>query len=105
MILDFLTLEWGCLWDKNRYIFAGLSLQSHSQLHSEAQVIFQPGKNQDRWFTANNLLTQVNHAIDIFEGLTRGYAQTIFLFDNAPSHQKCADDALLAWMIVKGAQI
>ena len=103
MISDFLTSEWGRLWDENRFVFASLSLQPHSHFHSEARVIFQPGKNQDGWFTADNLLAQVDHAIDIFEGLTGGYAQAIFLFDNAPSHQKRAEDALTAQKMVKGA--
>jgi hypothetical protein len=74
-------------------------------MHSEAWVIFKPGKNRDGWFTADHLLAQVNHAIDIFDGLTGGYAQGLFLFDNAPSHQKWADDALSARLMVKGASL
>jgi len=79
-----------------------LSLHSHSHLHSESWVIFWPGKNWDGWFTANNLLAQVDHMIDIFEGLTGRYTQGLFLFDNAPSHQKRADNAISAWRMVKG---
>lgn len=74
----------------------------HSPLHSEARLIFRPGKNRDGWFTADHLLAQVNNAIDIFDGLTHGYAQALFLFDNAPSHQKRADNALSARLMVKG---
>jgi hypothetical protein len=77
-------------------------LCSHS--HSEARIIFWPGKNRDGWFTAKDLLTQVNNTIDIFDGLTRGYAQALFIFDNAPSHRKRADDALMARNMPKGAQ-
>ena len=62
-----------------------------------------PGKNWDGWFTANHLLVQVND--DIFDRLTGGYAQGLFLFDNAPSQQKQADDALLAHLMVKGASL
>jgi hypothetical protein len=62
----------------------------------EAQVIFKVGKNCDRYFNADDLLRQVDKAIDIFEGLTKGWAQGLFVFDNAPSHQKCAPDAILA---------
>jgi hypothetical protein len=40
--------------------------------------------------------------IGIFEGLTNGYAQGLFLFDNMPSHQKCAPNALSARLMVKG---
>ena len=35
-------------------------------------------------------------AIDIFEGKTNGFATGLFLFDNAPNHQKRAPDALSA---------
>jgi hypothetical protein len=55
--------------------------------------------------SANNLLKQVDHTINIFEGITRGWAhpaQGLFLFDNAPSHQKCAEDALSARGMIKG---
>jgi hypothetical protein len=48
------------------------------------------GKNCDGYFDADDLLRQVDNAIDIFEGLTKGWAQGLFLFDNAPSHQKRA---------------
>ena len=56
----------------------------------EARVIFKPGANCDGYFTAENLRDQVDCAIDIFEGKTGGKAQGLFLFDNAPSHQKRA---------------
>jgi hypothetical protein len=62
----------------------------------EAQIIFKAGKNRDGFFNADNLLRQVNKAIDIFEGLTKGWAQGLFLFDNTPSHQKRAPDAISA---------
>ena len=54
--------------------------------NSEARVLFKAGKNCDGWFGAEDLLKQVDHAIDIFEGKTSGRATGIFLFDNAPSH-------------------
>jgi hypothetical protein len=38
----------------------------------------------------------VDEAIDIFEERTNGFATGLFLFDNALSHQKRADDALSA---------
>jgi hypothetical protein len=49
-----------------------------------------------------DLLRQVDHAIDIFEGKTNGNSQGLFLFDNAPSHQKRAADALSAKKMPKG---
>jgi hypothetical protein len=44
----------------------------------------------------------VDNSIDIFKGLTKGMAQGLFLFNNAPGHQKRADDALSAQRMVKG---
>jgi hypothetical protein len=49
-------------------------------------LIFWPGKIRDGWFTADHLLDQVNHAINIFEEIMNGYAQVLFLFDNALAH-------------------
>jgi hypothetical protein len=68
----------------------------------EARIIFKAGKNRDGFFDADDLLRQVDKAIDIFKGLTKGWAQGLFLFDNAPSHQKRALDALSARNMVKG---
>jgi hypothetical protein len=47
------------------------------------------------------LLAQVEKAIDIFESKTNGFATGLFLFDNAPSHQKRAGDAISARKMVK----
>jgi hypothetical protein len=65
-------------------------------LSSEARILFKAGANRDGYFGAENLQQQVDHAIDIFEGLVGEKAQGLFLFDNAPSHQKRAADALSA---------
>jgi hypothetical protein len=71
----------------------------------ETRVIFKEGKNRNGYFDADDLLRQVDNAIDIFEGLTKGNAQGLFLFDNAPSHQKRAPDAISARNMVKGVSI
>lgn len=63
---------------------------------SDARVIFKAGKSRDGWFSADDLLEQVDHAIDVFERRTNGFATGLFIFDNAPSHQKHAPDALSA---------
>lgn len=55
---------------------------------SEAHILFKAGKNCDGYFTGEDLIHQVDHAIDILEGKTYGFAQELFLFENAPSHQK-----------------
>jgi len=62
----------------------------------EALVIFKAGKNRDEYFGAEEILTQVDSAIDIFEGLSQGNFKALFLFNNAPSHQKRASDVILA---------
>ncbi|KIJ33165.1 hypothetical protein M422DRAFT_264881 [Sphaerobolus stellatus SS14] len=86
MISDFLTPEWGRLVDGDE----------------EARLVFKAGKNCDDYFTCEELLQQVDKAIDIFEGKTQGYAVGLFLFDNAPSHQQRALDALSARKMPKG---
>ena len=60
--------------------------------------------NQDGYFTANDLLKQVETAIDIFEVKTNNMVMGLFLFDNAPSHQKRAPDALSAQKMSKGSK-
>ena len=106
MVSDFLTSEWGALHDNDQ---CAINLFFHTQIrslsHSEAQKIFWPGKNRDSWFTASHLLAQVDNTIDIFQRRTGGCTQGLFIFDNAPSHQKHADDALSAHLMVKGASL
>ena len=60
---------------------------------SEAYILFKAGKNRDGYFSSDDLIKQVSHAIDIFKTKTNGFATGLFLFDNAPSHQKRAPDA------------
>ena len=59
-------------------------------------MFFKAGKNRDGYFDANDMLQQVENAINIFESKTNGFTTGLFLFDNAPSHQKRAPDALSA---------
>lgn len=70
-------------------------------INSEARVIFKAGKNRDGWFNADDLLAQVEKSIDIFDRKTNGFATGLFMFDNAPSHQKRAADALSARQMPK----
>ncbi|KAJ3492884.1 hypothetical protein NLJ89_g11145 [Agrocybe chaxingu] len=85
MVSEFLTPDWGQLKDRD----------------DEARILFRAGKNWDGYFDNDDLISQVDHAIDIFEGLTNGFATGLFLFDNAPSHQKRAMDALSAQKMPK----
>ncbi|PBK82635.1 hypothetical protein ARMGADRAFT_1038428 [Armillaria gallica] len=86
MASDFLTSDWGCLMHEGE----------------EAWVLFKAGASQDGWFNAEDLIAQVDKAIDIFEVKTNGFTVGLFMFDNAPSHQKCVTDALSARQMPKG---
>ena len=73
MVSDFLTSEWGRLLDVGpdgvrEYVFESLKTHCIMTLFCcrEARVIFKPGINRDGYFTAENLLQQVDCAIDIF---------------------------------------
>ncbi|KAF8573615.1 hypothetical protein K439DRAFT_1649960 [Ramaria rubella] len=68
----------------------------------EAHIVFKAGKSQDGWFTAEDLLKQIETVVDIFESKTKGTATGLFMFDNASSHQKQAADALSAHKMPKG---
>ncbi|KIJ35041.1 hypothetical protein M422DRAFT_262785 [Sphaerobolus stellatus SS14] len=85
MISDFLVPEWGRLKDED----------------DEARVLFRAGKNRDGYFYTKDLLQQVKKAINIFESRTKGTTTGLFMFDNAPSHQKRASNALSAWKMMK----
>ena len=69
---------------------------------SEARVFFKAGKNRDGYFDADDMLQQVENAIDIFESRTNGFATGLFLFDNTPSHQRRVPDARSARKMPKG---
>ena len=51
--------------------------------------------HREGYFTNDHLLRQVARTVDIFERV-HPQATALFLFDNAPSHCKVADDALNA---------
>jgi hypothetical protein len=63
---------------------------------SKARIFFKAGKNCDGYFVSKDVLAQVNTAIDIFKRKSGGKCTGLFMFDNAPSHQKRASDALTA---------
>lgn len=57
----------------------------------EARLYLETQK--EGYFNNDHLLQQVEHTIDIFEKIHQN-TQGLFLFDNAPSHKKQADDSL-----------
>lgn len=102
MVSDFLTVEWGRLCDGNECVssFPPPCVYLTHPI-SQARILFKAGKNREGYFGAKELHQQVNNAIDIFEKKTNGSAQGLFMFDNAPSHQKRAPDAVSARKMVK----
>lgn len=68
---------------------------------SKACIFFKAGKNQDGYFYGEDLLQQVENAIDIFKAKSNVFTTGLFLLDNAPSHQKQAPDALSAQKMPK----
>ncbi|KIJ37224.1 hypothetical protein M422DRAFT_178335 [Sphaerobolus stellatus SS14] len=62
----------------------------------EARLIFKAGKSREGYFTCDDLCRQVELAIELFEDHFPGTATAAFMFDNAPSHQKRAPNALSA---------
>ena len=59
-------------------------------------MLFKTGKDRDEYFTNEDLLTQTEKAIELFEDNFPGNAVAAFAFENATTHQKCAPDALSA---------
>lgn len=65
-------------------------------LPAEACVMITPGKNNDGWWTGEDLVKQVvEKAIPIFEAKYPDFV-AVFAFDNASSHAAYAENALVA---------
>src|SRR5882724_3987631 len=62
----------------------------------EARVIFKAGKHHDRYFDCADLCAQTEKAIELYEDNFSGTDVAAFGFDNAPGHQKHANNALSA---------
>ncbi|PBK94278.1 hypothetical protein ARMGADRAFT_1045736 [Armillaria gallica] len=80
MIVDFFSADFG--W-----------LQSLDGTRS-AHRVFKPGKNRDRYFT-DEIIDQVNDAMDILTEFEEDI-EHIFIYDNATTHKKCADNEISA---------
>jgi hypothetical protein len=71
-------------------------VQMPDDFSREAYIIMHPGKNNDRWWKADDLVNQVVEcAIPIFEAHFPG-CQALFTFDNASSHAAFSPDVLIA---------
>lgn len=64
-------------------------------LKQDARVLLECGENRDGYWDSKKLLLQVKDAADIAElKYPADQYDILWLFDNAPSHRKMADDAL-----------
>ncbi|KAJ7665798.1 hypothetical protein B0H17DRAFT_1210803 [Mycena rosella] len=72
----------------------GFGLRSKDKSDA-TRVLFKAGKNWEGYFTNEDILKQTRHAMDI---LQHDYPDEkhVFVFDNATTHTKRADDALSA---------
>src|SRR6266481_9173323 len=73
-----------------------ITFLSHIPKSREARVFFRAGINRDGYFDNNDLLRQTDRVIDIFESKTKGFVTGLWLFDNAPGHQKWPANGLSA---------
>ena len=66
----------------------------------EARVLFKAGKNQEGYFTADDILKQAEKAIDI---LQKHYQDQdhVLVYDNVSTHQKWPDGSLSACKVPK----
>ena len=61
----------------------------------DSRVIFKPGKNRDSYFDNNDILAQASTAMDICKKYYPN-EKHVFIFDNATTHLKRAENALSA---------
>jgi hypothetical protein len=81
MVADFVSSDYGWLCSPDG--------------KDRARVLFKPGKNRDGYFNCDDIVQQAGTAMDI---LQRHFPNEdhVFIFDNATTHTKCAEDALSA---------
>lgn len=66
----------------------------------EAQILFKAGKNQEGYFTNDEIIDQANHTMDL---LSKHFPNNthVLVFDNASTHTKCPEGALSAHYMPK----
>jgi len=57
--------------------------------------LFKPGKNQDGYFSNEDIIEQVNEAINILQEYYPDFKH-VLIYNNATTHLKHAEDALSA---------
>jgi hypothetical protein len=86
MVADLVSADYGWLWSPDGT--------------EEARVLSKAGKNQEGYFTSDDILDQAETAINI---LKKHYLDEdhVLVYDNATTHLKCADGALSAQRMLK----
>lgn len=81
MVADFVSADFGWLQSKDG--------------KESARVLFKAGKTRDGWFASEQILTQFRRAVAIAKAAHPEYDHA-YVYDNATTHWKRADDALSA---------
>ena len=83
MVADFVSADFGWLTSPDG--------------NQSARRLFRPGSNRDGYFTNDEIIEQVDEAINILnEYYPNSDFDHVFIYDNATTHLKRADDALSA---------
>jgi hypothetical protein len=64
------------------------------------RILFKAGKNQEGYFTNENILEQTQMAMDLAKKLYP-HDKHVFIFDNATTHMKCPASAISACNMTK----
>ncbi|KIO14505.1 hypothetical protein M404DRAFT_60519, partial [Pisolithus tinctorius Marx 270] len=70
---------------------------AEGRIIKDARKIIYPGANGDAWWTHDNLLAQMQYAIQIHEEVCGPGVQALFIFDNSSAHAMLPPDALHAF--------
>jgi hypothetical protein len=81
MVADFVSADYGWLCSPDG--------------SQQARILFKPGKNRDGYFDCEEIIDQTTTAMDILKKYFPD-DDHVFVFDNATTHTKRADDALSA---------
>ena len=74
-----------------------ISCDADGNIVKDAWKIIFPGANGDAWWTHDDLLNQVQFAIQIHEEINGPGIQALFIFDNSSAHATLPPDALRAF--------
>ena len=97
--------SWGCLIHVSDFINEedGHLVQhnEHGDIVRDAQKVIYLGASGDSWWDTQQLLAQVDTAINIFDA-THPNCQALFIFDQSSAHTSLGPDALRAFDMNKG---